>query len=278
MADEDGDAGWGFAIGGTPRRATAEDLAGLNAQLAACQARVDELAGDAPTAALECDPRHRTLPEHMASFEASHAADAAALEEARSELRALEIAIEEGPVEPRGDAGLEEQIRLARARVAEAEQRVEHSTSFIEHARERLPEDDEAEAQARLAEAEMHLHLVQSAVDDARADLLPERCRDALELVAAHAADEWLFHHGPSDPRRRAFVRPQILMNIQQQLAATMFRPQLAALDLAINITGELEPDPREDAQPSDSSDLGQQLANTLNRLRFGVSDEPGSG
>ena len=62
-------------------------------------------------------------------------------------------------------------------------------------------------------------------------------------------------------------------MNIRHQLARTMFRPDLEVLDLVIDITGEVEPDPTPDVQTSDNLDLAEEIANTFNRLRHGTSE-----
>lgn len=60
-----------------------------------------------------------------------------------------------------------------RVRVSKAEAMVEHRRVMLERARERLPEDDQAEIRERLAE---------------------------------HATDEWLYRCGPADPGRRKVV------------------------------------------------------------------------
>lgn len=78
-------------------------------------------------------------------------------------------------------------------------------------------------------------------VDKVGPDLLPEPWREALKLLAEHATDEWLERYGAPDPARRKAVRPQVLANIEGQLARTMFRPDLWALDNAINISGNPE-------------------------------------
>ena len=104
MADGPAGLGASFTVGDPSRRSTAEDLERLEQQLDECQARVDELsAGVSTPPAPLCDPRHRTLPEDLARYEASLATHVAALEEARSVLRACEIAVEEAQPGSRGD-------------------------------------------------------------------------------------------------------------------------------------------------------------------------------
>ncbi|HWC87469.1 MAG TPA: hypothetical protein VG388_13095 [Solirubrobacteraceae bacterium] len=66
----------------------------------------------------------------------------------------------------------------------------------------------------------------------------PEHCREALELLAEHATDAWLERHGTSDEARRAIFRPEVVMNIEAQLARARFSPKLGGLDGLRNITG----------------------------------------
>ena len=232
----------GFTIGGAGlrRKLTGEDLARLEKQLLQAQAHLDEVSAAArvPPPPRD-DPRHRTLPEHLAAYEKSQSEDQRKLDAAGAAAAAAAAAISEAArSSPRTACRFREALREAQARVAAAELRVERGRVFNARARARLPEDEHAEALARVADAELRLGLIEMAVNRARGDLLPEPCQDALELLAEHATDEWLDRYGPSDEPRRMFLRPEIAMNIEAQLLSTMFRPRLEGLDWLRNITG----------------------------------------
>lgn len=277
MADDQREVGESFTVGrGSSWRATAEDLARSEAMLSECQARLDELSAKVTALPVEpCDPRRRTLPEQLAGYERSYAEAQAGVAEAGSLLRACDAALD--GARPGSDdvrARLEDERRVAQDRVTRAEKVAEGCRRRLEEARERLPEDDEAEAHARIADAELDVQLLEGVVDSHRADLLPERVRDALELLAAHATDEWLYRHGPQEPERRNVIRHSVLATIQLQLARVMFRPELTGLDMVINLTGSPEPKPRlSDAPDPESTDPAEQLAATLNHLRFGTGE-----
>ena len=74
-------------------------------------------------------------------------------------------------------------------------------------------------------------------------------------------------------------VRPAVLVNIQAQIVKAMFRPDLWGLDKAINISGTPEPWPGEGKPPDPSASRDKpradQLADTLNYLRFETGEEP---
>ena len=80
--------------------------------------------------------------------------------------------------------------------------------------------------------------MTQRMLDGARADLMPEDCRAALELLAFHAADEWLERHGPADASQRLRFRREVAWNIRAWLASAMFSPDLSGLDRLRNMTG----------------------------------------
>lgn len=122
----------------------------------------------------------------------------------------------------------------------------------------------------------MFVEFAEAAIDDARADLLPAPCREALELLAEHATDEWLDRYGSRDEGRRRAVRPTVLLNIEHHLARAMFRPDLRGLDKAVNITGDPEPRPKGSSSPAAAGEgkpPEDQLADTLNELRFGTGE-----
>lgn len=276
MTDDQGSSRKPFALGGTRRRWTAEDLARFEERLKKAQAHLDEVSANVDTEPPPLyDPRHRTLPEQLAGFEKSLARAQASLDEASAAVHAHKTALDEAEqLPPEERARLEEALSAARAREAEAKAEVEKDRLFVDRARENLPEDEEAEAQARVAHAEMHVEFAEAAVDAARADLLPEPCRKALELLAEHATDEWLDRYGSRDEGRRQAVRSTVRMNIESQLARAMFRPDLRGLDKAINITGEAETRPEGSGTPAraDGSKAPKEvLADTLNQLRFGT-------
>ena len=280
MSDDQDFRQGSFTIGGNAQRWTAEDLARFEERLSEAQAHLDEVSAKVSTPPrLHYDPRYRTLPEHFAGSEESLRTAQAHLDEVSTEARAHQTAIDQaGRISPEELARLKETLRAAKAREAEAEAEVEKARLFVDNAREWLPEDDEAEAQARVADAEMHVRVIERAIDKARADLLPEPCREALRLLAEHATDEWLDRYGSPDEARRKVVRSTVLINIEAQLATTMFRPKLEGLDRAINITGNAEPRPQfPDAAlmpaPDGEPTRADQLADTFNRLRFGTGE-----
>lgn len=271
-----------FTIGGTESRKpyTAEDLARFKGRLAEAQAHLREVSAEVvtPPPAPLGDPRHRTLPEQLAYLEKSLREHQRQLEEARAAAGACENAIDEAEqAAPEDLAPLEEALSAARVTVAAAEDRVEKSQFSVDRGREQLPEDEQAEAQARIAQTEMMVMFNHHAVDDARADLVPERFWEALTLLAEHATDEWLSRNGPPDPARRNVVRRQILINIKAQLQATMFHPQLRALDDAINITRNPKPRPQgSDSLATASPDPTEPPGNPehlLNDLLFGTGE-----
>lgn len=278
MSEDQDLSGEGFSLGGSRRRWTAEDLARFEERLREEQAHLDEVSANVDRAPeLLYDPRDRTLPEQLAASEwrlaeaQSKRDEAAAAAEA--DRRALDNA---GSMSPAERSRLEEALRAAEARELEAAAKVQEAQLFVDTDRRNMPEDAEAEAQARVARAEMHVQFAEAAVDGARADLLPERCREALDLLAEHATDEWLERYGSPDERRRSVVRPTVALNIKSKLVRAMFRPDLRGLDKAINITGETEPapKPRSSSPPGGKSKPPEdELADALNDLRFGTGE-----
>lgn len=268
----------GFTLEGTRRRWTAEDLACFEERLQEAQAHLAEVSENVESAPdLLGDSRYRTLPEHLAAHEKMLAQAQGELDEASAAVDANRSSLDnDGPVAGEERARLEEALRAAQEREVEVADKVEKCQRFVDSGRENMPEDAEAEAHARVAFAEMHVTFAESAVDGARADLLPGPCREALELLAEHAADEWLERYGSRDERRRRVVQPTVALNIRSQLARAMFRPDLRALDEAINVTGDPEPAPAGRSSPSPTGKTKppeDELADGLNDLRFGTGE-----
>lgn len=266
-----------FSLGGG-RRWTDEDLARFEERLRDAQAHLDEVSAnvDTPPPLLH-DPRHRTLPEQLAASENRLTRAQADLDEASAAVDAQRASLDDpGSVGPEELTRLKDELGAAESREAEAAAKVEKCQLFVDRDRENMPEDAEAEAQARVAAAEMHVEFAEAAVDGARADLLPEPCRKALEMLAEHATDEWLDRYGSRDEARRRAVRPTVLLNIESHLARAMFRPDLRGLDKAVNITGDPEPRPKGSSPPAaarESKPPEDQLADALNELRFGPGE-----
>lgn len=278
MTDDRDVSGGRFSIGGARRKWTAEDLARFEERLQEARAHLDEVsAGVENSPPALYDPRHRTLPEQLAASEERLARAQADLEEATAAVQAQRSSLDAaGSVGPEARARLEDALSAAESREAEAAAKVRKCQLFVDRERENLPEDANAEAQARVARAEMFVEFAEAAVDGARADLLPERCREALELLAEHATDEWLDRYGSRDEGRRRAVRPTVLLNIESQLARALFRPDLRSLDKAVNITGDPEPRPKESSPPraaGEDKPPEDQLADALNELRFGTGE-----
>lgn len=276
MTDHRNNPGIPFTIGGggTPPH-TPADLRRREEALREAQAHLDEVAArvSAPPPELY-DPRYRTLPEDLAGWERERRASQARLDEAQSIERAGQAALADalGSASPEEIDRLQQAHSDAHAEVAAAQRRVDRLGGFIERARDRLPEDEEAEAHARVAAAELSVRLIAFGLDQIRAELLPERCREAVDLLAGHATDEWLDRHGPTDPGRREVVRPQVRANIGAQIATAMFRPSLAGLDKAIDITGDPEPG-REDERTAAAGEPANGPERTLNSLRLQPGD-----
>jgi DNA repair exonuclease SbcCD ATPase subunit len=275
MTDDREFSGDRFSIGGTRGKWTSEDLARFEERLHEAQAHLDEVSANVDSSPpLLYDPRHRTLPEELAASE-----ERLMRAQADGDEATVAVVAQRRSLDDAGSAGPEELARLgdalsaAESREAEAAAEVQKCQRFVDRARENVPEDAEAEAQARVAHAEMFVEFAEAAVDDARADLLPERAREALELLAEHATDEWLDRYASRDEGRRTAVRPTVLLNIKSQLARAMLRPDLRALDKAINITGDPEPRPEGSGPPGAAGEhkpTEDQLADALNELRFG--------
>lgn len=228
-----------FVIG-SGRPSTPVDLARLEAEVRELQAEVDRASAVAAVVPPpEDDPRMRTLPEQLERLERSLAEQQAKLDETRAAAAALELEIDQAAgSSPERLESLREALSEAQGRIEKTERRVAAVRNMVDNGRQTLPEDAQAEALARTAHAEHQLAVRQRMLDWARADLMPEDCRDALELLAFHAADEWLERHGPADVTRRMGFRREVAMNIRARLAIVMFSPNLTELDRLRQITG----------------------------------------
>lgn len=231
-----------FVIG-SGRPPAPERLARLEAEVREHQAELDRArtsAGVAPPP--DFDPLLRMLPERLEQIEAGVAADETKLEEARAAAAVIEVEINEAALSsPERLEGLREALAETQRRIDKAERRVAAGRKFVDKRRQHLPEDAQTEALVRVAWAEVQLGMTQRMLDGARADLMPEDCRDALELLAFHAADEWLERHGPADASRRLRFRYEVAWNIRAGLASAMFGPDLSGLDRLRHITGKYE-------------------------------------
>jgi ATP-dependent Clp protease ATP-binding subunit ClpA len=77
-------------------------------------------------------------------------------------------------------------------------------------------------------ELEQLLPLWRGGVDEARGALLPEACREGLEMLVDFSTQEWLKGQPPpDDPDRHDCYRRHCMANIRIQLLTALFRPSL---------------------------------------------------
>ncbi len=107
----------------------------------------------------------------------------------------------------------------------------EPAQALARHQRE-MTHAQEAHQQATTEEmrkvAAARIDILHMAADIDRGEMLPQSCRDALQVLVSFATDEWLGDQPPPHGlEHRRWYRDHCSRNIEVQLLGTIFHPRL---------------------------------------------------